>query len=262
MVTARQFLKISALAAVCGAILASPTFALDKGKDKAPNTTGKSEKLQGQQAISQAALAARLALQGEKRRSPIMMLAAAEILAGLKEGKDNPGYKGDTEKEKDVKTKGDEKKGSPQLSIKYLAKKALEFSKGDAKLTQFIESRLENLSSRGLVYSQGVGLKSITLRGATFKVIDSGVLRPGYRRRVTNVKMEGRRPAMIMVVGDGDGDLDLFVYDSVSGGRIGQDTRSSSIGSVLWTPRYTGPFHVHVVNNGRFSERYVILANW
>jgi hypothetical protein len=129
-------------------------------------------------------------------------------------------------------------------------------------LSALVESRVEQLSTRGLIYSQGVGRRTVTTDIGTFKVIDADVLGRGDAKRLGNVRFEGREPAVVVVIGDGDGDLDLWVYDENSGALIDSDTDGSSRCVAAWTPRYTGPFTVRVKNVGRYAESYIVLANW
>jgi hypothetical protein len=238
-------------AAQCG-VAAEAKKAKAKAAKPAPD-----EKVEISPALSQAGLAARLALEGERRRSPILLLAAAEILGNLKEG----------EAQSEVAVEEPEQpeatdKTAVGLSLPQLIDKAVEYAKPDPKLSELVESRVEQLSTRGLVYDQGVDLPSLRTPLGTFKVIDAGVLGRGDTKRWTNVRFEGRRPAVVVVIGDGDGDLDLWVYDGNTGGLIGEDIDTTSECVVAWTPRYTGPFTIRVSNVGRFAERYVLLANW
>jgi hypothetical protein len=207
--------------------------------------------------VSQAGLAAKLAMEGEKRRSPVLLLAAAEILGNLKEGE----AKSDVAQEKPENPQATDKQAI-ELNLRDLTDKAVEYAKNDPKLSALVESRVEQLSTRGLVYSQGAGLPSFKTPLGTFKLVDSGVLGRGDVKRLTNVRFEGGEPAVVLVIGDGDGDLDLWVHDENTGGLIGDDTDDTSECIVAWTPRYTGPFTIRIANVGAFAERYVVVVNW
>jgi hypothetical protein len=52
-------------------------------------------------------------------------------------------------------------------------------------------------------------------------------------------------------------DLDLYVYDE-NGRLIVSDTDCTSLCIVSWTPRWTGPFFIRVVNRGARSNIYEI----
>jgi len=258
---------------VCGAALALVPLlgSLPNGagllsageKNPAVNQTKTTAKSKGAAAVSQAALAARLSLRGEKARSPILMLAAAELLSGLREGKGKSKPSASTSADAKTPAAPESGKKASQLTIADLVDKARDYARGDKELSALIEKRAERLASRGLVFSQGASKKSIRIKGSTFKIISSGLIRPGYRLTLTNVRFEGRKPARVLVVGDGDGDLDLYVYDGEnSGALLRKDTDRSSTCVVSWTPRYTGPFKVVVRNVGRVTEKYYVLANW
>ena len=241
----------------CLAVLVTAQWGLAAENAKIEANVAQAEKTAVSPAVSQAALAARLALEGEKRKSPILMLAAAEILGNLKEGQSKSEPKGAHE------AKADESdKEAIEMDPRQLADKAVEYAKGDKELSEFVTSRLEQLSTRGLVYSQGAGLPSFKTPLGTFKLIDADVLSRGETTRLTNVRFEGGEPAVVLVIGDGDGDLDLWVYDENSGGLIKKDTDTTSECMASWTPRYTGPFTIRVKNVGSIAERYVVVVNW
>lgn len=229
-----------------------------EGRPAGPNAE-KQTKAAPSPAVEQAALAARLALQGEKTRSPILLLAAAEILGNLRE---SPRDVDDVKAQFKGSGAESDKKETGDLSVRRLVQLARECAKDDPELTKFIESRLKNLSSRGIIYSQGKDKPSMKLMGTTFKVVKAGVLRSGYTYTASNVIFEGRKPAVVAVVGDGDGDLDLAVYDDDGGGLIDEDDDITSQCIVQWTPRWEGPFRIKVSNVGDIAERFVVLVNW
>lgn len=232
---------------------ALPSYAADKEANK----TATDEKKQIEPAVSQAALAAELALRGEKRQSPILLLAAAELLGGVKESPRDAS---------EVVIQQDESSAQKrtQLSSKSepLVQSALEYAKGDEELLSFLKGRIEQLSSRGLVVSQGKDLPSVVIKGTTFKVLLKGKLLPGKFIELGNVIFEGKEPAIVLVAGDGDGDLDTWVYDANTGGEIGKDTDNTSTCLIQWVTRFEGPFKIRVRNVGQQWENYVVLANW
>ena len=62
----------------------------------------------------------------------------------------------------------------------------------------------------------------------------------------------------ISVSGDGDTDLDLYVYDE-NGNLIARDTDYTDDCVVSVRPRWTGVFHVKIVNRGSVYNRYAML---
>lgn len=226
------------------------------GKEKNAEAKKDKPKVEVSTGLSQAALAARLALEGEKRQSPAMLLAAAELLGELK---DSP-RQVEAKKDGGKKPAGDKK--PPRLDVQDLVDAAVSYAKGDEKLTALLESRREQLASRGLTLAQGIGKPSVVVGGVTFKIIDEGVIAAGDVIQLRNVVFDGSQPAVVLAVGDGDGDVDLWVYDENTDGVIGSDTDATSECVVRWVPRYTGPFRIRIANVGAIAEKYFILANW
>lgn len=232
----------------------------DKEKDKPSNTDPEKSGDKSAADLSPAAMAAHLAIEGENRKSPLLLLAAAEILADLKQSR----READAVKPEASGQNSDG--GLPELDMHALIARARELAKGNAAMEAAVEAMVKTIESdsRGLVYRQGKDLESVVIEGVTYKVINPGFQRidPGESLTLTNVIFEGGLPAQILVVGDGDGDLDLWVYDGNTGGLIGSDLSTSSVCAVTWTTRYEGPFTVVVKNVGDIYERFYVLANW
>lgn len=250
------------LSLVCGAALvgaaAGPAWAQAPAAadPKAPNTGTTSS-------MSIAVQAASFAVEGVKRHSPMMLLAAAELAGELKKGAHGP----DAVK---VEVSGKAHEGGeslPSLEPKALMARALEYCGDNAELKAAVETMIKKIDSgeRGIVYSQGKDLPKYDIGGTTFAIINTSAsnqqLDPGSTYTATNVIFEAARPAHVVVVGDGDGDLDLYVYDG-NDNFIGKDTDYSSVCEVSWVPRYEGPFKIVVHNSGRVWEQFYVLCNW
>jgi hypothetical protein len=222
---------------------------------RSPNVTTESPEEAAMAGLERAQMAARLAVEGTKRRSPILMLAAAEVLAHLKESeRDDEG----------VQAEGRGAGQPTEFTIERLLAQAEKFAGDDEQMVKLVRQRAKQIQSRGLVWYQGKDLPTRYLQGVPFKVLNPGIvfIEANGWHRWTNVVFEGKKPAAVVVVGDGDGDLDLFVYDGNTGGLIGEDTDTSSVCLVEWTPRYEGPFTILVKNVGRIAENCVVLVNW
>jgi hypothetical protein len=210
--------------------------------------------------LSLAATAAQLAIEGENRESPLLLLAAAEILADLQQSRRDPS---DVESST---TATDADGRLPALDMDALIARARELAKGHEALEAAVEAMIEGIESdsRGLVFRQGKDLETIELEGVIYKVINTehDRLDPGDELTLENVIFEGQKPAQILVIGDGDGDLDLWVYDGNTGNEIASDTDLTSVCIADWTTRYEGPFTVKVKNVGTVWERFYVLANW
>lgn len=207
--------------------------------------------------MEQAGLAAKLALLGEKKKSPILLVAAAELFGEL------------TSSSKDTSTlvkESDDKAGSGELSsnlgFRDLLARAEEIAVEQGKAGKPTLDHIRSLSSRGIVFSQGSGKDEVERQGITFKVMDQDKIKAGGSWTYKKMEFEGGKRAIVYVVGDGDGDLDLYVYDANTGGLIGKDTDDDSTPVVQWTPRYEGPFRVVVRNAGGVYENYALLCNW
>ena len=77
---------------------------------------------------------------------------------------------------------------------------------------------------------------------------------------VYTISFRGGESARITVAGDGDTDLDLYVYDEF-GNLIASDDDNTDYCVVSWTPRFTGPFTVRVVNRGSVYNEYRLTTN-
>jgi hypothetical protein len=73
------------------------------------------------------------------------------------------------------------------------------------------------------------------------------------------VVFNGGEPAAIGISGDGDSRLDLYVYDE-NGNQVCGMIGPGDDAVCRFTPRWTGPFTVRVVNRGMANE-YVIRTN-
>jgi hypothetical protein len=77
---------------------------------------------------------------------------------------------------------------------------------------------------------------------------------------VYTIDFRGGEAARVTVRGDGDTDLDLYVYDEF-GNLITKDDDNTDYCVASWTPRFTGPFTVRVVNRGGVYNQYRITTN-
>jgi hypothetical protein len=66
--------------------------------------------------------------------------------------------------------------------------------------------------------------------------------------------------AAITINGDGSSDLDVYVYDQY-GHLIVSDTAAGDHCFVTFTPRWTGPFTIRVVNAGNVGDIYDLETN-
>ena len=212
-----------------------------------------------QPALLQAAQAYHLAMQAEQRRSPILMLAAIELLADLKEAR---GYLGDVKSSVEG-GKGKSERKPLSTDIKEWAALAREYAKPATELSEFIEKRLEKLTGRGLIYVQGKDLKTIDYKDTKFKVIQASVLEPGQYYQASNVRFDANKPAAIVLIYEPSTSLDFKVIDATADKPpVGVSERAEGGQFVFWTPKELGPHTITVTNNGEKSAKFVVLVNW
>ena len=209
------------------------------------------EKVEDDEGVATAAMAIQLAMMGQQQKSPLLMLAAADLLGGLRASERES--KAVVVKEPE----SDEEPSPMQVNVQAWLRQAREYSQGDPALEALVEE-----TPRGLVYRQGHNLPDARIAGHHFKVLTTDYLNPGQSLRMENVIFEAKKPAVVAVIGDGNGDLDLWVYCGGSGGEIGKDVDATSTCVVQWMPRWEGPFTILIRNVGRGREKFVVLANW
>ncbi|MGQ0615190.1 MAG: hypothetical protein ACT4PV_15765 [Planctomycetaceae bacterium] len=194
------------------------------------------------QAMADYDTACQLADYGRRNNDPIALISAARILKAVTtqameakpETKKSEGEAADGQKEKSK---------HPPLSAESCLDAAAGMIGEDEALAALIEA------VRGEAMREAVGgpqCGTYVLNGRCYQDFV--------------VTFYGGRYAQVTVQGDGDTDLDLFIYDQ-NGNLIVSDTRAGDYCGVYWTPRWTGPFRIRVVNLGRVWNRYVIATN-
>lgn len=197
--------------------------------------------------IETALLARRLAQYGRATRSPLPLLAAAQILL------DNPARPleegtsfADPADTVAAYTTGPGRDLDP---ARILAEARLLAAGNDALLTvvQQLERRAE-AQARGQVRGVVAGPR-----------LRYGRLAPGARRSY-GIRFSGAQNAVVYVSGDGEVPLELAVFDP-RGDQVVVDrgTRDKSV--VEWRPTRTMRFTVQVSNRGAQSTWYVLLTN-
>lgn len=80
-----------------------------------------------------------------------------------------------------------------------------------------------------------------------------------FQTDVYNLQFWGEKPARILVNGDGDSDLDCIVLDQ-GGHPVAVDSDNTDACVLNWTPAWTGPFKLKIINHGG-ANRYVVMTN-
>lgn len=220
------------------------TWASGQARMEGPNAGGDVKESKPQsEAVDRLALALRLAAYGDREKDPIALLAAARIL------KQTPSTDG--KREKEVTGEAAEKaKDAPKkpmdaapLAAEDLLKKAQELAGDDVHikaLAQAIEAEKSRGATRGPVRHR-----------------DQAQGRTADR---FTIEFQGGEIARVAVSGDHSTDLDLYVFDQ-NNNMIVSDTDATDTCFVEWTPRWTGPFQVLVVNNGQTANVYDLYTN-
>jgi hypothetical protein len=202
------------------------------GVDTAPTSAGV-------RAVEAIALARRLASFGERARSPLALVTAAQILV------DNPTTPLDPSAKGDSAT--DSVNGPPApLNVHTLLAEARALSGGDAALGSVI-ARLD-AAARTIPRGTGAGPRQryqrIAARG----------------RLIHNIAFVGKLPAVVYVSGDGGTNLELGVYDS-QGKLVTSDVTRFGDCLVKWVPKQSDRYRVEVRNRDGTPDWYLLITN-
>lgn len=236
-----------ALAALLIAI-ALPASAADKPKSgtnrQPPEAEQKQPKSASAAAVSQLGLAYSLAQYGREKKSPLALLAAAEILERVpaETMKDKPKSEAGPAAGADAA----KKKERPDETAESLIEEAEELADDDEEVLELAERLEKQLGEkpRGAVGGAKRGVTRVNALATD----------------VYTISFRAGEAAVIVISGDGDTDLDLYVYDELSN-LIAADDDGSDDCIVRFTPKWTGPFTVRVKNRGIVYNRYVIATN-
>jgi hypothetical protein len=227
--------------------VATPGWAADdakKGDNRtAPDAEQKAQKNPSSEAVAQLAAAHALAQYGRTHKSPLALLAAAEVIASIPTSKLDQKPKS----EADGKSSGAQKKADrPDETAAALVAEAKHLAGQDKQVLALAAKISEKLNeaSRGAV--KGPQRADTSVNALTTDVF--------------NIAFRGGEVAAVGVSGDGDTDLDLYVYDE-NGNLIASDDDYSDDCLVRWIPKWTGPFSIRVRNRGTVYNRYVLLTN-
>ena len=237
--------------------LALGTLGGTRGEDKPKEEPG--GKVPSQATFDLASQAYLLALEGQRRQSPVLMIAAVELLGDLKEARGKlKGVKSALE----GKAKGESDLKPLPANSKEWIELAREYAKPDKELSAFLEKRLEKLGGRGLIYAQGSGLKTIDRGKHKYKVVYSNVLQVNQYYKGSNIRFDPNKVALIGVIYEPGSNLQLEVTDGTTSQSVGKIDRGTGGQVVAWVPTAEKPHTVIVRNLGSSSARFVVMANW
>ncbi len=228
--------RIAVSGLVALAAVSTSAWAQDK-KAAGPNSGPKSQTVSpSAAAVADVALARQLARLGEQRKDPVLLIAAARLL------QESAGKVTSPDKPESSTGEGASTKPAVDTSAAALLASAKKLAAGRADLVALADETAA-AGTRGAVDGPGRSRTVVRSRGAD----------------VFRVDFRGGEVAAVRIVGDGDSDLDLEIYDE-NGNRLCNANGPSDLETCLWTPRWTGPFRIRVVNLG-VANSYVIVHN-
>ncbi len=188
-------------------------------------------------AVEDLHLAWQLAGQGRRARSPLSLVAAADILAS------NP--------TRPLNGEAPSPNGTPPalVHIAQLLDEARAMARGD----RGVLSMIEQVRRRAARLPQG------PFRGARGAPRVQRDAVTGGQRRVYTVTFVGREPALVRLAGSGRSNLNLYVFDEHDN-LVSSDTNLADLGTALWTPAQTGKFRIEVRNPGSAMNAYWLVT--
>ncbi len=220
---------------------------------KGPNASKEKGKVGASSAVAMLDQAGELVQYARENESPVAMLAAVQMLERVRvqQGSERIGSKKTGLQREGEQVKEGKKGESPEptLDPQKLLAEAKPWAKGNQQLMTLLDAesaRAKPASGGTLGSTQGVIAHPDAVRARSYD---------DY-----TISFYARQAARIAVIGDGDTDLDLIVYDE-NGHEITRDDDNSSTCAVSFTPRWTGPFRVRILNNGYVYSRYILMTN-
>jgi hypothetical protein len=225
--TSKKFLAAFALATALTA--AAAPFAVAAEGSNVATTETKS----GEEAAKLLELSRQLVEYGRKNNDPLSLIVAAGMRQQV--GLDKADRKPDDPK--------DAAEGEP-LTVAAILDEAKTLSGGDETIVAMADD-VAAAATKGRTVGPGYNIVNL----------------PGNSQDTySNVSFDGGVYAEVYTEGSGNTNLDLFVYDE-NGNLICSDTDPSDINYCGWTPSWTGPFTIKVVNYGGSTNTYALITN-
>lgn len=227
--------KFVAAGLVAAAVAGTPALAQTAGQG--PNSSPTAERPQaGQQPQDQTLVAQELYRLGVAERDPLLVIAAARIFARV----------GSSEVTRESTTNAPAGATAPTTAVPDLAvaiDTARQLAQGNTQLMAMVDG-LGAQAQRGRVAGPGW--------------LNSWVA-PGYQRDFT-INFQGREYAQVWLTGDGSSLLNLQVFDE-NGNHLCTARRAGDQQSCGWTPVWTGPFRIRIVNVGGNPANFRMSTN-
>ncbi len=184
------------------------------------------------------AMARDLVEYGRKNNDPLSLIVAANIRQQISL------TEVDRKPTSTEGTGGTAEDATPELTVDAILDEAKSMSSDDEAIVALADD-IKASATKGR--TAGPGYNVVTLPGSTTDNYD-------------NVSFNGGEYAEVYAEGSGATNLDLYVYDE-NGNLICSDTDYSDIAYCGWTPKWTGPFSIKVINQGSASNRYALITN-
>jgi hypothetical protein len=192
--------------------------------------------------LAQLATAHELFDLARRRRDPVLAIAALRLAAGVES---HPIERRPVEV---VGGQPSEKVDSlGPLEADTMAAYTTQLARQDPALRRMIDMAMTFGGSRGRLAGPGVMRGRIDARGRHVYFGQDTVFRAG-------------EPAQILLVGDGDSNLNLVVLDEL-GNEICRRDGPSDREFCSWTPRWTGPYRIVVLNDGSVWSNFTLRTN-
>jgi hypothetical protein len=230
-------------------LLLATTGALLAAAD-GPNVSADAPKDKGTSSFAAADESLDLAARAVKGNDPILMLAAAKLMATV------------TVTEK-ARAKAPDAAASATAPAADADKKKGEVPATLDGMLAFVDAA--NSPYKDLFTKATADIRAAAAAAPQARNASNG---PNYHRDsvlaghtdVYIIAFNGDEEAQIAVSGDGSTDLDLYVYDE-NGHLIASDDDNTDECRVSWTPAWTGKFTVKIVNRGNVYNDYLLLTN-
>ena len=192
--------------------------------------------------LAQLAAAHELFDVARRRRDPVLAIAALRLAAGVES---RPIERRPVEVAGGQPSEKVASLGPPEAET--MADYAYQLTGKDPALRRMIETAMTAGGGRGRVSGPGVTRGRVEARGRHVYFGPDTVFRAG-------------EPAQILLAGDGDSDLDLLVLDELDN-EICRRAGPSDREFCSWTPRWTGPYRIVVLNAGPVWSNFTLRTN-
>jgi len=227
--------KLVAAGLLASVVTAAPAMAQTAAQG--PNSSATAERPQaGQQPQDQILVAQELYQLGVAERDPVLVIAAARIMARV----------GSSEVTRESTTDAPATATAPTTRVPDLAMAidtARQLAQGNTQLLAMVDG-LGTQAQRGRVAGPGF--------------VNNWVA-PGFQRDFT-INFQGREYAQVWLAGDGNSLLNLQVFDE-NGNHLCTARRAGDRQSCGWTPVWTGSFRVRIVNVGGTPSNFRMSTN-